>query len=78
MKSAIKVLTLVLALALVLTVPAFADEDRDEARAAEYLREYYGITFDGDVTVDAFNDALAALGVEPVEAETLTLAPSGR
>ena len=74
MKSAIKVLTLVLALALVLTVPAFADEDRDKARAAEYLREYYGITFDGDVTVDAFNDALAALGVEPVEAEALTLA----
>ena len=72
MKNAMKVLALTLALALTLGFAALAEED--EARAAEYLREYYGVEFDGDVTVAAFNDALAAMGAELVEAETLTLA----
>ena len=72
MKNAMKVLALTLALALTLGFAALAEED--ETRAAEYLREYYGVEFDGDVTVAAFNDALAAMGAELVEAETLTLA----
>lgn len=66
-----KVLSLVLTLTLVLTCAAFAEDDR----AAEYLATYYNVpAFDAEVTVDAFNDALSALGQEPIEAETLTLA----
>lgn len=72
MKNAMKVLALVLALVLTLGFGALAEED--ETRAAEYLREYYGVELDGEVTVAAFNDALAALGAEPVEGEALTLA----
>lgn len=43
--------------------------------AAEYLNEYYGITFSGDnVSVDEFNAALTALGAEPLsDVESLTV-----
>ena len=69
MKCAIKVLSLVLTLTLALTCTAFAEE-----RAAEYLNEYYGIAFEGEVDADAFNAALSALGAEGIEVESLTLA----
>ena len=69
MKCTVKIFALVLTLALALGCTAFAEE-----RAAEYLNEYYGIAFDGEVSADAFNEALAALGAEGVEVESLTLA----
>ena len=68
MKCTVKIFALVLTLALALGCTAFAEE-----RAAEYLNEYYGIAFDGEVSADAFNEALAALGAEGVEVESLTL-----
>ena len=68
MKCTVKIFALVLTLALALGCTAFAEE-----RAAEYLTEYYGIAFDGEVSADAFNEALAALGAEGVEVESLTL-----
>lgn len=70
MNRLLKVLALALVLTLSMTVLAFAEEDR----AAEYLAEYYNVNFEGEVTVEAFNDALSALGAAPVEVETLTLA----
>ena len=69
MKRVAKVLALAVALALALTCAAFAEE-----RPAEYLSAYYNVSFEGEVTVEAFNDALSALGEPAVEAETLTLA----
>jgi len=68
-----RILTVLLAAALLLalTLPALADE-----HAAEWLAEYYGfgITFSEEVTLEEVNTALGALGAEPIEAESLTLA----
>ena len=71
-----RILTVLLAAALLLalTLPALADE-----RAAEWLAENYGfgITFSEEVTLEEVNTALGALGAlgaEPIEAESLTLA----
>ena len=69
MKKVLTVLALALVLALAMSCAALAEE-----RPAEYLSAYYGVSFDGEVTVDAFNDALSALGEPAVEVETLTLA----
>lgn len=69
MKRAIRILSLVLTLILALSCAALAD-----AREAEYLDEYYGIVFDGEVSLEAFNAALSALGEEPIDAQSLTLA----
>ena len=71
MNRASKILSLVLILAFALTcTTAFADEER----AAEYLSEYYNIpAFEETVSIEAFNDALIALGQEPIEAEALSV-----
>ena len=72
MNRATKILSLVLILSFALTcTTAFAEEER----AAEYLSEYYNIpAFEETVTLEAFNDALSALGQEPIAAETLSVA----
>ncbi len=58
-----KILTLVMALCLALSCVAFAEEER----AAEYLTAYYNAPdLSGEVTAEIFNDALAALGQEPI------------
>ena len=69
MKKILIVLTALLC-AVLLQTAAFANEN-----AAAYLNEYYGISFTGDtVSAEEFNAALAALGADPVDAQTLTLA----
>ena len=45
-----------------------------EENAAEYLKEYFDIAFEGEVTAEAYNDALAAMGADKLETDTLTLA----
>ncbi len=45
-----------------------------EENAAEYLKEYFDIAFEGEVTAEAYNDALAAMGADELETDTLTLA----
>ena len=45
-----------------------------EENAAAYLKEYYGVSFDGDVSTADFNEALTAMGAEPLESDPLTLA----
>ena len=40
-----------------------------EERPAEYLSAYYNVSFEGEVTVEAFNDALSALGEPAVEGD---------
>ncbi len=45
-----------------------------EVNAAEYLNIVYGLTFSDEVTVDEFNAALTAMGADPLETETLTMA----
>ena len=69
MKRVLKVLAMALALAMLMSCAALAEE-----RPAEYLSAYYGVSFDGEVTVEAFNDALEALGEPAIEADALTLA----
>ena len=41
---------------------------------AAWLREYFNVQFDGEVTADSFNDALTDMGGEAVEADPFTLA----
>ena len=65
-----KIVSLMIACLLALGLAgAFA-----EPQGAAYLAEYYNVNFEDEVTLDAFNDALTALGAAPVEAESLTLA----
>ena len=69
MKNLFRTLALALVLALALAGFALADE----IKAAEYLKAYYGIEpFEGEVTLEAFNAALEALGQAPMEGEALT------
>ena len=70
MKKVLVALCLVLSLCVVMSCAALAD-----AREAEYLNVKYGIAdFGAQADLESFNAALEALGAEPVEAETLTLA----
>lgn len=68
MKKTALFLTVILCMTLIIA-PASADSS-----AAAYLQEYYGITLPENVSADAFNSALAALGARPVDAAPLTLA----
>jgi len=65
MNKLIKVLTLVLALVCALCFTAFADEE--ELKAEAYLAEYYGIELPEDLSLEAMNAALTAVGAEPIE-----------
>ena len=64
--------TLALAVALILAVAGTALADGE--KSAEYLEAYCGVApFEGEVTLEAFNAAIEALGLEPIEGEELTL-----
>ena len=69
MKNKLLVLLAVVLCAGLLSAGVFADEN-----AAGYLKAYYGISFDGDVSAEEFDQALESLGAEPLGAEQLTLA----
>lgn len=69
MKNRLFVILVVVLCTVFLCSAAFAKEN-----AAEYLKEYYGISFDGAVTVEAYNAALTAMEAEPLDGETFTLA----
>lgn len=70
MKHLFRVLALALALTLVATCAALADGEK----AGEYLEARCGIApFGDEVSLEAFNAALQALGQEPVEGDALTL-----
>jgi hypothetical protein len=45
-----------------------------EEKAADYLKEYFDIAFEGEVTAEAYNNALTAMGADELETDTLTLA----
>lgn len=62
-------------LTALLCVVLFQSAAMAKENAAEYLSEYYGITFTGDnVSVEEFNNALTALGAEPLtDVESLTV-----
>ncbi len=68
MKKTILILIVILCL-LLLQSAVWADEN-----AAAYLDSYYGVTFGSDVTPEDFNQALTALGAEPLTENSLTLA----
>ena len=66
---------LVFILTALLCLVLFQTSAMAKENAAAYLEEYYGITFAGDnVSVEDFNAALTALGADPLDVETLTLA----
>ena len=69
MKNRLFVVLAVVLCTIILCSGAFANEN-----AAVYLKEYFGVTFDEAVSAEAFNAALAAMGAEPLEGETFTLA----
>lgn len=62
-------------LTALLCVVLFQSAAMAKENAAEYLSEYYGITFTGDnVSAEEFNNALSALGAEPLtDVESLTV-----
>ena len=62
-------------LTALLCVVLFQSAAMAKENAAEYLSEYYGITFTGDnVSAEEFNNALTALGAEPLtDVESLTV-----
>lgn len=68
MKKKLIIVLLAVLCAIMFQTTAWAKEN-----AAEYLKEYYGISFEGNVSLDAFNAALDALGADPVETESWTL-----
>ncbi|MBR6090065.1 MAG: hypothetical protein IKP86_09040 [Anaerolineaceae bacterium] len=70
MKKTLIVLTVILCLFL-LQSAAWADADE---KAAEYLNTYFGISFEGEVTLEGYNNALKAIGAEPLSGESFTLA----
>ena len=45
-----------------------------EEKAADYLKEYFDIAFEGEVTAEAYNNALTVMGADELETDTLTLA----
>ena len=69
MKNKLLIFLVVVLCAGMLSAAVFADN-----HAADWLKEYYGISFDGDVSAADFNDALASFGIDPLDIETLTLA----
>ena len=68
MKKLFCILTVILCVMLV-QASVMAEEN-----AAAYLKEYYDIVFEGDVSAADYNAALTALGAEPLDCESLTLA----
>ena len=70
MKNLFRVLALAIVLILAMAGVALADGEKP----AEYLESFFGIApFEDEVSLDAFNAALEALGQEPVEGDALTL-----
>lgn len=69
MRNRILVILSVILCTIFLCSAVHADE-----KAADYLHEYYGVTFEGEVTKEAYNAALIAMGAEGVDCEILTLA----
>ncbi len=51
------------------TIAVEKDGEARYGHFAEYLDAYYHVTFDGEISLNDFNDALTALGVESVEDE---------
>lgn len=70
MKHLFRILSLALVLAVALGAFALAEGEK----AAEYLEAYYGIApFEGEVSLDAFNAALEAVGAPAIEGDALTM-----
>lgn len=69
MKNRLFVILAVVLCAAMLCSGALANEN-----AAAYLKEYFGVSFDGEVTAEAYNAALTAMDAEPLDGETFTLA----
>ena len=69
MKNRLFVILAVVLCAALLCSGALANEN-----AAAYLKEYFGVSFDGEVTAEAYNAALTAMDAEPLDGETFTLA----
>lgn len=69
MKKKLFVVLLAIVCAVLTQISVFADEN-----AAAYLKEYYDISFEGEVSAEEYNAALTALGADPLEVDSLTLA----
>ena len=69
MKNRLFVILAVVLCAAMLCSGALANEN-----AAAYLKEYFGVSFDGEVTAEAYNAALTAMDSKPLDGETFTLA----
>ena len=69
MKNRLFVIMAAVLCAALLCSGALANEN-----AAAYLKEYFGVTFGGEVTAEAYNAALTAMEAEPLDGETFTLA----